>query len=170
MLASILPMLWPMIIWVIVASVFGLFQVWWGASKYRHRKLPVPSWIECIRTSIADGNLFIFSIATAGGVFAVTLMEISSSRGQLFQFIQVGALLILASVFVIFFSAHFWAEAKSGTSHQSAKGRPRSAPTRYDLHGLIDDTYIPISIRLASASFICALITEGLRLAEVFAA
>src|SRR5947208_2226088 len=95
------PMFGPMAIWLCISAIFGPFQVWMGASKCRRRQTPPLSWSDCVMTSLADGNLFIFAIGTAGGVLAVALMEFYRAEGELFRFRGVGIVLMLISLGII---------------------------------------------------------------------
>ena len=163
----IAPMFGPMAIWILISAVFGPFQVWMGASKFRRRQSPTPPWSSCVMASLADGNLFIFAIGTAGGVLAVTLMEFFNGHGELFHFRSVGISLIIASLFIIALAAHAWTDAKA-----AANPIPRTRHGASDAH-LLHALHAPIalrdvkgSIRYGFMAFTCALVTEGLRLIE----
>jgi len=160
----IIPMFGPMAIWILVSIVFGPFQVWMGTSKLRRRRKPPLAWSECVLISLADGNLFIFAIGTAGGVLAVALMEFTRGNGELFNFRIVGIFLMLISLFIIVWAAHAWTDAKAAHSAKENNRGPHHARLIHTVHGLIDRRDVVGSIWYASFAFICALVTEGLRL------
>ena len=162
----IVPMFGPMAIWICISAVFGPFQVWMGASKCRRRQSPPPPWSDCVMTSLADGNLFIFAIGTAGGVLAVALMEFYHGHGELYRFRGVGIVLIIASLLIIVLAAHAWTDAKSAHSAQGGHRGSQQALLVHAIHGTIDPRDVHGSIRYGFMAFTCALMTEGLRLVE----
>jgi hypothetical protein len=164
----LLPMFGPMAIWLCISVVFGPFQVWMGVLKIRRRNVPAPTVRECVAKSLGDGNLFIFSIGTAGSVLAVALMEFYRGAGGLFEYRGIATLLIIISLFVIVFAAHEWTDAKSAAHDHTA---PPSPSTQHAATGPTDADEIARrdiewSMRFATLAFICALLTEGLRLIE----
>lgn len=157
----------PMAIWIGISLVFGPFQVWMGASKYRRRKTGPPPWSECVTISLADGNLFIFSIGTAGSVMAIGLMELYRDHGALHHFKVVGFVLLIIAIIVIVAAAVIWTDAKAAQPEpRAAKGKRGKPDPVHDVHGLISARDVRGSVYFASIAFICALVLEGLRLVE----
>ncbi len=147
-----------LLIWVSVSLTFSLLQVWMGTMKWRRRANPPPTWPECVLVSLADGNLFIFSISTAGSVLAVVLIDFFLHEGIVTKFSLLGIGLILCSFIIIVLSAIEWTDAKS--AHVRRGGHSNSMAS---VHGLLKPRDIVGSVRFASFAFICALITEALK-------
>ena len=163
----IAPMFGPMAIWLGISLVFGPFQVWISASKCRRRKTPPPPWSECVTLSLADGNLFIFSIGTAGSVMAIGLMELSRDHGALHHFKVVGFSLLFISIVITVAAAVIWTDAKAAQSASSpVKGKRSKPDLAQELDGRINARDVRGSVYFASIAFICALVIEGLRLIE----
>jgi len=156
----------PMAIWIGISLVFGPFQVWMGASKCRRRENPPRPWSECVTISLADGNLFIFAIGTAGSVMAVALMELYRDHGVLHQFKPLGFLLLIVSLLTIVIASVAWTDAKAAQSTSGPAGGKRKPNLAHDLHGLIGERDVRGSVYFASIAFVCALVIEGLRLVE----
>jgi hypothetical protein len=156
----------PMAIWICISAVFGPFQVWMGASKCRRRQNPPPDWSDCAMASLADGNLFIFAIGTAGGVLAVALMEFYRGHGELFEHRGIGMVLIIASLVIIVLSAHAWTDAKAAQPPPTGHRGAQQNSLTHAIHGIINPRDVHGSIYYGGAAFTCALTTEGLRLFE----
>jgi hypothetical protein len=150
----------PMLLWTSVSAVFGLFQIWTGTLKCRHRA-PDIGWDQCVKASMADGNLLIFAIGTAGGVLAVTLSELFRRSGGLYEHYQASILMIPVAFIIIVFAANAWTEGKVANG-----SKPKGSGSWSETSGLsaeLDDRSITESIYAGSCALIFAIITEALR-------
>jgi hypothetical protein len=95
---------------------------------------------------------------------AVVLSEFWRQDGGLYVSSRIGIVLMMVSMYVIVFSAHWWTEAKAlatpGTPPHRTQ-RPRTNPT--GIHAPLSNRDIDASIRFASISLVIALFTEVLR-------
>jgi hypothetical protein len=153
------------VLWLLVTTTFGLSQVWVGFLAHAVQSIASGSsfkFKESLSHSLNDLHLFVFSIATCGGIFisvggAIYLQVVEghfSGSSAVAAVIKDGATLI-GSFMIIAISAVTWSLAKMNSGTQPLGS---TTPTKTQ-----SGTLVGMSIVAAGLSLVAGLITEMMK-------